>query len=292
MNVLRQSAYSLIAFARSLLSAATIIVAIIGSPAIAADSDITIVQRKALVDELKRRIRPLHVPDDAYLKAALTAIGTVPRHELVPPESRARAYEDAVLEIGYGQTISDPFIVAIMTDLVRIGKTDTVLEVGTGSGYQAAVLGQVAGGVFTIELVEPLAKLAAERLGSLGYHNITVRASDGYAGWPEHAPFDAIIVTAGAQCLPPALVAQLKPGGRIVIPLGRNIAMEELMLIMKRADGALDSQSFGPVIFVDFTGRIERAARIGPYPKRDPQHPLTLCDIATNQTNPISGIRP
>ena len=242
----------------------------------------TIVQRQALVRQVHHRIRSFHLRHDAYLEAAMAAIGTVQRHELVPVESRFRAYEDTRLWIGYGQTISDPSIVTLMTDLLRVGKTDTVLEVGTGSGYQAAVLGQLVRQVYTIEIVQPLAKLAAERFASLGYSNIEVRAGDGYAGWSEHAPFDAIIVTAGAQCLPPLLVKQLKLGGRMVIPLGRNIFKEELLLITKHGDSTLTSRSLGPVIFVDFTGTIDRATRLGPYPPLDPRHPLTLCDLGTD----------
>jgi protein-L-isoaspartate(D-aspartate) O-methyltransferase len=277
---------------RGMLKALAGIAVLFALPAHAGDNGETIVKRHALVQDVRHRLHPLHVPQDAYLEAVMAAIGTVPRHELVPAESRARAYEDTVLEIGYGQTISDPFIVALMTDLLRVGRQDTVLEVGTGSGYQAAVLGQIVRKVYTVEIVGPLAKLATDRLGALGYSNITVRAGDGYAGWPDHAPFDGIIVTAGAPCLPPALVAQLKPGGRMVIPLGRNLAVEELMVVTKRRDGELTSRSLGRVMFVDFTGTIERASRLGPYPRHDPHHPLTLCDISPDSSTSRQGKTP
>ena len=163
--------------------------------------------RDRLATVVEAKILATHWKRDAFLGAVISAIRAVPRHLLVPPELAEQAYEDTVLPIGYGQTISDPYIVAAMTDLLKVGPNATVLEVGTGSGYQAAVLGQIVRHVYTVEIVEPLASLARDRLRSLNYNNITVRAGDGYAGWPDHAPFDGISVTAGATCLPPTLVA-------------------------------------------------------------------------------------
>ena len=230
---------------------------------------------------VEAKILATHWKRDTFLIAVISAVRTVPRHLLVPQELAARAYEDTVLPIGYGQTISDPYIVAAMTDLLRVGPNDTVLEVGTGSGYQAAVLGQIVRQVDTIEIVKPLADLAKERLHRLGYRNINVRAGDGYAGWPDHAPFDGIIVTAGATCLPPALVAQLKPGGHMVIPMGNSIASEELLLINKAKSGKLRNRSYGRVMFVDFTGKIESTPHPARWQRRDwskREAPMRMCD--------------
>ena len=184
----------------------------------------------------------------------LDAMRQVPRHELVPEEARAGAYENRPLPIGHGQTISQPFIVALMTDLLRPQRDDVVLEVGTGSGYQAAVLAHLVDRVYTIEIVEPLARRAAADLQALGYANVTVRAGDGYAGWPEAAPFDGILVTAGAPRIPPALVDQLKPGGRMVIPVGADPRNAELTLVQKDRDGKVSVRSVLPVSFVPLTG--------------------------------------
>ena len=183
----------------------------------------------------------------------LDAMRLVPRHRLVPAEVARLAYDDRPLSIGHGQTISQPYIVALMTELARVAPGDRVLEIGTGSGYQAAVLAQLAGHVYSIEIVEPLARRAATDLEALGYDNVSVRAGDGYAGWPEHAPFDVIIVTAAPDEVPAPLLEQLKPGGRMVVPVGRAWAMQRLKLIEKREDGSVGTRNVAPVRFVPFT---------------------------------------
>jgi protein-L-isoaspartate(D-aspartate) O-methyltransferase len=186
--------------------------------------------------------------------SVLTALRQVPRHEFVPAEVRAAAYDNRPLPIGYGQTISQPYIVALMTDLVRPDKDDVVLEVGTGSGYQAAVLSPMVSRVYSIEIVEALAKRATERLAALGFTNVMVRHGDGYHGWPEHAPFDAIIVTAAASHIPPPLVRQLKPGGRMVIPVGPPFMAQNLMLVEKDTREQVHTRTLLPVHFVPLTG--------------------------------------
>lgn len=192
----------------------------------------------------------------------LEAMRSVPRHRFVPEYLHGQAYEDYPLPIGLQQTISQPFIVAAMTELLGARPGDRVLEVGTGSGYQAAVLARMGVAVFTIEILEPLATAAAERLQRLGYTNVQVRAGDGYAGWPEVAPFDGILVTAGAEHVPPPLVEQLKPGGRMVIPVGPSDDTQWLKLLVREADGRLREQDIMAVRFVPLTG--ERARRSEP----------------------------
>lgn len=184
----------------------------------------------------------------------LAALGRLPRHEFVPSTLRAGAYENRPLPVGYGQTISQPYIVAVMTDLLRVGAGDTALEIGTGSGYQAALLAELGVKVSTIEIVEPLAREAAERLRRLGYGGIATRIGDGYHGWPEQGPFDAIMVTAAASHVPPPLLRQLKSGGRMVIPVGPPFQTQQLMLVEKRTDGTLLTRQLMPVIFVPLTG--------------------------------------
>ena len=178
------------------------------------------------------------------------ALGKVERHLLVPPEQRALAYRNHPLPIGLGQTISQPYIVALSTDLLALRPQDAVLEVGTGSGYQAAVLAEIVSKVYSIEIIDSLGKEAAAKLASLGYRNVEIRIGDGYRGWPEKAPFDAILVTAAAPQVPEALVAQLKPGGRMVIPVGAFPDAQELLLLTKRADGRLERRNVLPVRFV------------------------------------------
>jgi protein-L-isoaspartate(D-aspartate) O-methyltransferase len=181
----------------------------------------------------------------------LKAVSAVPRHEFVPDGLRGDAYADRPLPIGYGQTISQPFIVALMTDLLRVGPDDAVLEVGTGSGYQAAVLAHLARRVYTIEIVPGLAESAAARLQRLGYSNVVARTGDGYYGWEEAAPFDSIIVTAAANQIPPPLIRQLKPKGRMVIPVGAPFAVQYLVLVERDPDnGRVTTRQLLPVRFV------------------------------------------
>ncbi|HEY7386378.1 MAG TPA: protein-L-isoaspartate(D-aspartate) O-methyltransferase [Beijerinckiaceae bacterium] len=187
--------------------------------------------------------------------AVLAAMRQVPRHELVPADLRHLAYTDSPLSIGFGQTISQPYIVALMTSLAKPAREHVVLEVGTGSGYQAAVLARLVAHVYSIEIVAPLAGRAAERLKALGYGNVTVRHGDGYKGWPEHAPFDVIVVTAAADHIPTPLVEQLKPGGRMVIPVGATSLTQHLMLVEKDREGrAHTRRAVLPVRFVPLTG--------------------------------------
>lgn len=178
----------------------------------------------------------------------IAAMREVPRHEFVPDDLQSMAYEDTPLSIGEGQTISQPYIVALMTELARPQPTDRALEVGTGSGYQAAVLARLVSRVYTIEIVESLARQAAKRLEPLS--NVETRIGDGHAGWPEAAPFDIILVTAAPERVPPALVEQLKPGGRLVIPVGSIADLQELRLIERDADGQLRERTITPVRFV------------------------------------------
>ena len=182
--------------------------------------------------------------------AVRTALGKVERHRLVPPGEAPRAYRNHPLPIGSGQTISQPYIVALSADLLNPKSGDVVLEVGTGSGYQAAVLAEIVSRVFSIELIEDLGRTAAKRLEELGYGNIEVKIGDGYAGWPEKAPFDGIVVTAAAPFVPKALVEQLKTGGRMVIPVGGAGDIQYLKVLVKRADGGVDEKRVLPVRFV------------------------------------------
>jgi len=180
----------------------------------------------------------------------LEVMGTVPRHEFVPEALREWAYENRPLPIGYGQTISQPYIVALMTDLLELGPSDKVLELGTGSGYQAAVLSPLVKQVYTIEIIPQLSESAKERLKNLGFKNVTTRGGDGYYGWKEHAPFDRIVVTAAANHIPPALLRQLKPGGKMVIPIGSPFSTQQLMVIEKDSLGNYKTRQILPVMFV------------------------------------------
>ena len=188
--------------------------------------------------------------------AVLEAMRNVPRHEFVPTMLRMRAYADHPLPIGNDQTISQPYIVALMTQLAEVSPNDTVLEVGTGSGYQAAVLAELAHQVYTIEIISALADSARERLSSLGYDNVTVRAGDGYLGWKKQAPFDAILVTAAAPEVPLPLVEQLKAGGIMIIPVGPRSQVQSLRRIVKGEDGSTTDEEVIPVVFVPLTREV------------------------------------
>lgn len=202
----------------------------------------------AVVDELEALAARRHGRRPAA--GVVAALRRVPRAAFVPDSLRDLACQNTPLPIGFQQTISQPFIVALMTDMLDLRADDTVLEIGTGSGYQAAILSELVGRVFSIERVEPLARSAAERLSRLGYGNVAVRAGDGAAGWPEAAPFDAIIVTAAAGDVPDALTAQLKPGGRLILPLEGDNGEQTLTLIVKSQDGRLHRHAVLPVRFV------------------------------------------
>lgn len=185
----------------------------------------------------------------------LDAIGKVSRHEFVSDDQRPHAYENRPLPIGYGQTISQPYIVAIMTDLLKPEKTDQVLEVGTGSGYQAAILAELVDTVYTIEIIEELGINAAGNLKRTGYDTVHTQIGDGYYGWETMAPFDGIIVTAVASHIPPPLIKQLKPGGRMIIPVGGQFMMQYLVLVTKDVDGKVTTRQILPVSFVPLTGK-------------------------------------
>jgi protein-L-isoaspartate(D-aspartate) O-methyltransferase len=209
-------------------------------------------QRAALVEEVAAMYAETaaHTGLRAMSPAVRAALGKVERHRFVPAGQRDYAYGNHPLPIGAGQTISQPYIVALSADLIEPRPGDTVLEVGTGSGYQAALLAEIVARVYTIELIPDLGREAAARLQALGYGNVEVRIGDGYAGWPEKAPFDAIVVTAAAPAVPPALVEQLKPGGRMVIPVGASQGAQELLVLTRRADGGVDERRVLPVRFV------------------------------------------
>jgi protein-L-isoaspartate(D-aspartate) O-methyltransferase len=212
--------------------------------------------RTRLIETISREIETYGLGDgtrqlDPRVRAAMAK---VPRERFVPAGSSEAAYDNRPLDIGHRQTISQPLIVAGMTQLLRPGPDARVLEVGTGSGYQTAVLAELADRVYTIEIVAPLAAGARALLDELGYRNIAFRCGDGAAGWPEEAPFDGIIVTAAAPAIPPALVAQLKPGGRMVIPVGDSRGCQDLMLVERDADGRIRERQLFSVAFVPLTG--------------------------------------
>jgi protein-L-isoaspartate(D-aspartate) O-methyltransferase len=191
----------------------------------------------------------------AFDERVMSVIARVPRHQFVPADQVAAAYRNRPLPIGHGQTISQPYIVALMTDLARPQSDHKVLEVGTGSGYQAAVMALLTKAVYTIEIIEPLGLQATQRLQALGYGNVQVRVGDGYHGWEEHAPYDTILVTAAASHIPPPLLRQLKPGGTMVIPVGAAFMVQQLMLVEKNLDGTVSTRQILPVAFVPLTGK-------------------------------------
>lgn len=223
--------------------------------ALAAD-DPYAARREALLRTIAgdARITSDYTGRTAFDPRVMEAMASVPRHEFVPRDLQPAAYENRPLPIGYGQTISQPYIVALMTDLLNPKNGDVMLEVGTGSGYQAAVLAKLIKQVYTIEIIPPLAKRASERLKRLRYDNVTTRVGDGYYGWKARAPFDGIIVTAAATQIPPPLIKQLKPGGRMIIPVGSRFLTQELLLVEKTPSGDIKTRQILPVRFVPLTG--------------------------------------
>jgi protein-L-isoaspartate(D-aspartate) O-methyltransferase len=222
-------------------------------PVRAEDDDLADARRRMVEEQIRAR----GVSDPAVL----AALGSVPRHLFIPEDERAGAYADRPLPIGSGQTISQPYIVALMTSLLELKPGARVLEVGTGSGFQAAVLSRIAGEVYTIEILKPLAERARHTLADLGYRNVHVREGDGFQGWPEAAPFDGIIVTAAPPSVPEPLLRQLKVGGKLVIPVGNRDALQNLLVLTKRADGSFDRASVLPVRFVPMTGQAQKKER-------------------------------
>lgn len=220
------------------------------SPVFSLSEDTFALKRQRMVEQ---DIKARGVRDPVVL----AVMGRVPRHLFVDASYRSLAYGDHPLPIGEGQTISQPFVVALMTEALRLGPADRVLEIGTGSGYQAAVLAGIVKEVYTIEIRRPLAEKAAKTLAGLGYGNVTVKSGDGYFGWENRAPFDAIIITAAANHLPPPLIKQLKEGGRLIVPLGSTVYFQTLTLATKRK-GVLDVEQLSPVAFVPMTGEMQR----------------------------------
>lgn len=214
--------------------------------------------REAMALEVARLMAELapRLHHKALSDRVLHVLADVPRHLFVPPDHMSQAYLNRPVPIGYGQTISQPFIVALMTDLLDIGPDDKVLEIGTGCGYQTAILAGLARSVFSIELCQPLAERATKTFEALGLANVTTRVGDGYLGWPEEAPFDAIMVTAAPPSIPDALLDQLKPGGRMIVPVGDR--SQQLILVEKRRDQSTILREIIPVCFVPLTRRDDR----------------------------------
>lgn len=213
--------------------------------------------RQRLVQEIEDDVRStsLYLNKQVLDPLVMQAIGKVLRHEFVPVNERRFAYLNRPLPIGHGQTISQPYIVAVMTDLLRPAPDHRVLEIGTGSGYQAAILAELVKDVYSIEIIEPLGQQAKRRLIDLGYKNISTKIGDGYYGWEDEAPFDAIVVTAAASHIPPPLIKQLKVGGRMVIPVGSQFMTQQLLLVSKDEDNKITTRQILPVQFVPLTGK-------------------------------------
>jgi len=212
-------------------------------------------ERAALLHRIEEEVRETaeYLGIDSLDERVRQAMLDVPRHEFVPPDQIANAYLDEPLPIGFGQTISQPYIVAAMTQLLDLDKNDVVLEVGTGSGYQTAVLAQLVNKVYSIEIVEPLSRRARQTLTRLGYGNVELRCADAHDGWPEHAPYDAILMAAAGPEIPSPLLEQLAPGGRLVAPVDRGERAQMLVLIAKDHDGSLQHRAVLPVAFVPLT---------------------------------------
>ncbi len=222
-------------------------------------ADDFMLKRQSLIKEIEANVREtsLYLNKEQLDPRVIKAMLKVPRHEFVKPRLQPYAYENRPLPIGYGQTISQPYIVAIMTDLIKPQASQRILEIGTGSGYQAAVLAELVNQVFTIEIIKPLANQAGQRLKRLNYKNIINKQGDGYYGWQEFAPFDAIVVTAAASHIPPPLLKQLKPGGRMIIPVGSRFMTQQLLLVHKNIQGKVSTEQILPVMFVPLTGKHE-----------------------------------
>ncbi|MEW5755327.1 MAG: protein-L-isoaspartate(D-aspartate) O-methyltransferase [Pseudomonadota bacterium] len=212
---------------------------------------------KRMMQDIEREVELTRrwIGKAAFDPRVMAAMQKVPRHEFVPTELLPFAYDNGPLSIGYGQTISQPYIVALMTDLLNPEPEDVILEIGTGSGYQAAILAEVVAKVYSVEIVAELAEEAGARLKRLGYENVVSRQGDGYFGWPEHAPYDGIIVTAAAPSVPQPLLDQLKVGARLVIPVGLPYMHQELLVAEKQADGSADVRKVLDVAFVPLTGK-------------------------------------
>jgi len=228
------------------------------APLVAAtDEDRYVTERRALLAEIQRDAAATadSTGRPRFSARVIGAMDAVPRHRFVPARELESAYENRPLSIGHGQTISQPYIVALMTELLDTKAEDVILEVGTGSGYQAAVLAKLVARVYTIEIIEPLVGKATARLEQLGYRNVQVKLGDGYYGWPEHGPYDGIVVTAAANSIPPPLIKQLKPGGRMIIPVGAPFHTQDLILLEKDANGKVSTTSVLPVAFVPLTGK-------------------------------------
>ena len=223
--------------------------------AAAADPDYA-VKRRQMVRTIEAHVQEtsLAIGRDHVASRVAEVMGAIPRHEFVPEDLREAGYDDRPLPIGYGQTISQPLIVALMTDILNVDRTSVVLEIGTGSGYQAAVAAALARQVYTIEIIPELAHRAADCLHHLGYTNVATRVGDGYFGWEDAGPFDGIIVTAAAAHIPPPLLQQLKPGARMVVPVGPPLGLQHLTVVERSADGRVKTRQLFPVKFVPLTG--------------------------------------
>lgn len=242
---------------RVMAAVLTVVAGLAGVPMTAEAADEFMVRRERMIADIERVVSETQreTGRDTLHARVIAALGKVERHRFVPPGLAMQAYNNRPLAIGAGQTISQPFIVALMTDLLNVGPGDKVLEVGTGSGYQAAVLAEIVRVVFSIEIVETLGREATQVLSASGYRNVSTRIGDGYAGWSEEAPFDGIIVTAAAPYVPQPLIDQLKPGGRMVIPLGAPQGAQSLLVVEKDLRGTVTRRKVLDVRFVPLTRR-------------------------------------